>query len=273
MPKYDKDSIRNTFFIAIAVSLVCSVIVSVAAVTLKPMQIQNKLMDQKENIVRAAGLLKDGQKRDDQDRGVHELFELFTVRAVDLEKGQFTDDIDPANYDQLKAAKMGGISRHLSKAEDDATIGRLEKYGLVYLIEKDGKIETVVIPVRGYGLWGTLYGYLALKGDFRTVEGLGFYENKETPGLGGEVTNPKWKAQWPGLQIYDENGQPAVKLVKTRSAADSVAATHEVDALSGASMTSRGVKNLINFWTGDMGYGRFLRNMAEQSADKQNGRV
>ncbi|HEY5646762.1 MAG TPA: FMN-binding protein, partial [Pseudomonadales bacterium] len=91
--------------------------------------------------------------------------------------------------------------------------------------------------------------------------GLGFYFHKETPGLGGEVDNPDWKSLWEGVHAFDEGGEPAVRLVKTRSPEGSAAASHEVDALSGATLTTRGVQNLVRFWTGDMGFGPFLDNL------------
>ena len=144
----------------------------------------------------------------------------------------------------------------------DATLGRREHVALVYVLTTEkGALDKVVLPVRGYGLWGTLFGYLAIEGDLQTVAGLAFYTHKETPGLGGEVDNPNWKALWPGVLLFDESGSPAVRLVKTRSPGSSTAAAHEVDALSGATMTSRGVENLVRFWTSELGYGPFLSKL------------
>jgi Na+-transporting NADH:ubiquinone oxidoreductase subunit C len=106
-----------------------------------------------------------------------------------------------------------------------------------------------------------LFGYLAVEGDLSTVAGLGFYSHKETPGLGGEVDNPAWRAQWPGVSLFNDQGQPAVRLVKTRSAPGSAAARYEVDALAGATLTSRGVTNLVKFWTSDLGFGVFFEEL------------
>jgi len=160
----------------------------------------------------------------------------------------------------LRPLKRG--FRALNPDEDTATIGRRENHSLVYL-KRDaaGQVEKVVMPVRGYGLWGTLFGYLALEGDVATIAGLGFYSHKETPGLGGEVDNPKWKAAWPGVQMFDAEGAPALSLVKSRSPQGSAAASHEVDALSGATFTTRGVENMIRYWMGDGGFGRYLTKL------------
>jgi len=262
----DKDSLSYVMLVAVVVCLVCSVVVSTAAVVMKPQQIVNRELDQKQNILRAAGVLPEGSDVDAQGRSIEELFSEFTVRAVDLDTGQFTDAVDVASYDPIKAAKEADLSRDLSNEEDIATIGRRENISLVYIRRTaDGGLDKVVLPVRGYGLWGTLFGYLALEGDLNTVAGLGFYSQKETPGLGGEVDNPKWKSLWPGVKVFDKSGEPAIDLVKTHAPDGSDAATHEVDALAGATLTTRGVENLVRFWTGQLGFKPFLNNLKTTS--------
>lgn len=265
MSEFNKDSLGNILFVAIGVCLVCSVIVSTAAVALKPMQVRNAELDQKENILRAAGLLPPGATADAQGRSVDQLFSEFETRAVNLDTGEFVD-MDTDGYDPLKAAKDPSESIKLTSDQDIATIGRRENVSIVYIKRKpDGSIDKLVMPVRGYGLWGTLYGYLALDGDLDTISGLGFYSQKETPGLGGEVDNPQWKAKWPGVKLYGDDGEPAVRLVKVRAPEGSAMASHEVDALSGATLTSRGVQHLVRFWTGDLGFGPFIKNLKSTS--------
>ncbi|MGA0838981.1 MAG: Na(+)-translocating NADH-quinone reductase subunit C [Pseudomonadales bacterium] len=262
MSEYNKDSLRNILVVAVTLCLVCSVVVSAAAVALKPVQKQQQALDQKQNILRAAGMLPSGAAADAAGRSVEDLFAEFEVRVVDLDSGRYADDVDPATVDPIKLAKDPKQSRALSDEEDVATIKRRENWSVVYIRRGDaGDIEKVVIPVRGYGLWGTLYGYLAIEGDLETVAGLGFYSQKETPGLGGEVDNPKWKSQWPGVKLFDRAGLPSVQLVKSRSPEGSEAASHEVDALSGATLTTQGVENLVLFWTGDLGFGPFLKQL------------
>lgn len=257
----DKEGLKNVLFVAIAVCLVCSIVVSSAAVLLEPLRLYNQELDQKQNILRAAGMLPADAKVDSEGRGVDELFAEFEVRAVNLDTGEFVDTVDVGSYDPIKAAKKSAESRELAGDEDLAVIGRRENISLVYLKYSDGRLDKIVIPVRGYGLWGTLLGYLAFEGDVSTIAGLGFYFHKETPGLGGEVDNPKWKALWPAVQAFDGDGKPAVRLVKIRAAAGSDAARHEVDALSGATLTTRGVQNLVQFWTGDLGFGPLLTRL------------
>jgi Na+-transporting NADH:ubiquinone oxidoreductase subunit C len=253
-------------FVAVAICLVCSIVVSAAAVMLKPRQQENQQYDRKQNILRAAGMLSEGSSVDAEGRDVEELFADFEVRAVDLTTGEFTDEVDPESYDPIAAAKKPESSTELSQVQDIATIGRREDISQVYLRRNDqGDIDRVVLPVRGYGLWGTLFGYIALEGDLQTIAGLGFYAHKETPGLGGEVTNPVWKAQWPGVRLYNDEGNVAVRLVKSRSPQGSPQGRYEVDALSGATLTTRGVENLVRFWMGEQGFGPFIENL-QQSA-------
>ena len=260
----NKDGLGNTFSVAVLLCLVCSVVVSGLAVVLKPMQMLNKELDQKKNILRAAGLLAARSDVGPGGRTVEEMFADFTVRAVDLDTGDYTDTVNVDVYDPIRAASDSSVSMVLSSEEDIATLGRRENISLVFIKTIEGGIDKVVIPVRGFGLWGTLYGYLALENDLSTIAGLGFYQHKETPGLGGEVDNPKWKQGWQGVQLYDDVGQPAVDLVKLRSPANSNAARYEVDALSGATFTTRGVKNLVNFWAGDLGFRPYLDKLKAQ---------
>lgn len=261
MSSFDKDSLSNTFIVALGVCLVCSIIVSGIAVALKPQQQANKELDQKQNILRAAGMLPQGASVDDQGRGVDELFSQFTAKVVDLDTGDYVEGVDPSSFDPIKAAKDPQRSMALDASEDIATLRRRENKSLVYIKEVDGQLDKVVLPVRGYGLWGTLFGYLALEGDLKTISGLGFYSHKETPGLGGEVDNPNWKEQWNGVTLYDNDGNPDVNLVKRRSPDSAPVADREVDALSGATFTTKGVENLVNFWTGELGFGPFIDNL------------
>lgn len=264
--KINKESLGYIVFMAVAVCLVCSIIVSTAAVALKPQQQINKTLDIQQNILRAAGLLPEDSNLSADGKSVDELFSQFQVIAVELDTGKVLADYPVDGYDPIKAAREPALSRDLNGDEDIAVLGRRENVSLVYLIENAaGQTETVVIPVRGYGLWGTLYGYLALSGDASSAVGLGFYDQKETPGLGGEVVNPKWKAQWPGVKIYNDTGTPAVALVKSRSPSGSPRAEYEVDALSGATLTTRGVENLVNFWTGELGFGPYLNKLRASS--------
>jgi Na+-transporting NADH:ubiquinone oxidoreductase subunit C len=143
---------------------------------------------------------------------------------------------------------------------DFASVGRRAKYAPVFRVKREGGngIEAVILPVHGYGLWSTLYGFLALDLDLNTIRGLTFYEHGETPGLGGEVDNPRWKHLWVGKKAFDENGDLRIAVIKGQVNPSAPAAKYEVDGISGATLTSRGVSNLIRFWLGDEGFGPYL---------------
>lgn len=247
------DSIGKTLQVAIALCIVCALVVSGAAVSLKDKQVENQLLDRKTNILAAAGLLQAGVS-------IEEQFKAVEARVIDLSTGEYTDAVPVASYDQVKGAKDPSISRKLSAAEDSAKLIRLEQYATVYLVKNEQGLDKVILPIRGYGLWGTLYGFIALEKDANTVAGLGFYEHGETPGLGGEVDNPNWKALWPGKQVYND-GNVDIALIKGSVDPAAANAVHQVDGLSGATLTSRGVSNLVQFWMGELGYKPFLNKL------------
>jgi Na+-transporting NADH:ubiquinone oxidoreductase subunit C len=252
------DSIKKTLTVALMLCIVCSVIVSGAAVIFKAQQQENKALDRKTNILAAAGLLVPGKT-------VDELYAQITPRVVNLNTGEYTDEFNPETYDQLKASKDPALSKALSNSEDVAGIKRREQFATVYLVEKDGELSRIILPVRGYGLWSTLHGFLALEADANTVIGLGFYQNAETPGLGGEVDNPKWKALWPGKEIYQEGTmEPQIELIKGSVDAGTPDAEHKIDGLSGATLTSRGVTNLVQYWIGEEGFGPYLSKFRKE---------
>jgi Na+-transporting NADH:ubiquinone oxidoreductase subunit C len=252
------DSIGKIIKVAFSLCIVCSVVVSAAAVVLKPAQEANKTLDRKRNILQAAGMLEAG-------RSVEEQFAAVEERFVDLGTGRFTDAVT-SGYDQRAAAKDPARSRNVPGDIDIAKVGRQADIAQVYLVRGDGgDVEKIILPVHGYGLWSTLYGFLALESDANTVAGLGFYDHGETPGLGGEVDNPRWKAMWPGKQVY-RDGDVELRLLKGAVNPESSDADWQVDGLSGATLTSRGVTNLITFWMGDEGFAPFLNNLRNGEA-------
>lgn len=258
-----KESTVRTLAVAIVVCLVCSVFVAGAAVALKSTQVENKELDKQRSILAIAGL-GDADLSGKQVKALYK--ERIVAKVVDLDSGTFSDAQDVNTFDPLKAAKDPKLSDALPGEQDIASIKRRERLTTVYLVEKDGQLDTLILPVRGYGLWSTLYGFMALKGDLNTVVGMGFYQHAETPGLGGEVDNPKWKALWPGKTLFDEDGKLAVDIVKGNVDSQSPKATHQVDGLAGATLTSNGVENLLRFWLGQKGFGPFIANLRNGGA-------
>lgn len=252
-----RETMQQTLLVAFLLCLVCSILVAGVAVGLKDKQNLNRELDTKRSIVNIAGLEQPGMT----DADIQTLFETrISAKLVDIQAGQFSQEHDAESFNGIKAAKDTSLSRALSTAEDIAKIRRLENYSTVYLVNDDhGNFETLILPVRGYGLWGTMYGFIAIAKDLNTVVGFGFYEHSETPGLGGEVDNPKWKATWPGKKVFADNTSDLVSLHVVKGYAGSD--VNAVDGLAGATLTSNGVTNTIKFWLGKDAFGPFIDNL------------
>ena len=196
-------------------------------------------------------------------------FDKFEVKVADLAEGRVLSElealdlgIDPSAYDQRKASKDPSLSKALNDEEDVAAISRRARYSLIYVLreEETRAISKIILPMHGYGLWSTLYGFLSLQGDMNTVSGITFYEHGETAGLGGEVDNPIWKKSWEGKKIYS-NGNVALRVIKGKASPDSSDYDYEIDGLSGATLTSRGVENMVAYWLGKDGFGPILSKL------------
>jgi Na+-transporting NADH:ubiquinone oxidoreductase subunit C len=249
-----RDSTGYTVGFAAAVCIICGIGVAGAAVALKPRQDENKVLDQQKQVLLVAGLLKPDQPATPAE--IKALFEKnIRPELIDLKTGTPAKGVEIKGFDQKRAQKDPATST--AAPENPAKVFRLPNNALVYHVLKDGKTDMLILPIEGYGLWSVLYGYLALDDDANTVKGITFYQHAETPGLGGEVDNPKWKALWPGRKIYDDKGKVALSVIKGR-AGPAEADPHHVDGLSGATITSNGVTNLVRFWFGKDGFGPFL---------------
>ncbi|MCA1770351.1 MAG: Na(+)-translocating NADH-quinone reductase subunit C [Halomonas sp.] len=242
------NSTKKILGVAFALCIVCSVIVSTAAVALRPLQMLNQELDRKTNILNVANLYESGMD-------VEAAFGKVTPRVVNLETGEYSAQHDPETWDGFEARRDPAASRTLSGERDPAGLTRVENYVTVYLVGDPDDPEQIILPIRGQGLWGLMRGFLSVEGDGNTIVGITYYEHAETPGLGAEVNNPRWQAQWEGKQVFDEAGDltPAIRVAK-----GSASNEHEVDGLSGATLTSNGVTNMLQFWLSPEGFGEYL---------------
>ena len=239
-----RDSTRKVLTVAFLVCLVCSILVSVAAIGLKDRQTQNQEVEKRRNILQIARLY-------DPAKSVDEQFKKVSSRIVDLASGQFV------------AASDAGSRYVIPPAEDLAGIKVRPRSMEVYLVEEDGTLQQVILPVYGKGLWSTMYGFIALAPDLTTISGFGFYQHGETPGLGGEIENRDWLAKWPGKIVYNEQGEVKLKVIKGEVDAASIEAPYQIDGISGATLTARGVSHLIAYWLGENGYKPFLAGLGK----------
>lgn len=245
-----------TIGFAALVCVVCGVGIASAAVALADRQAENKKLDQQKQVLAVAGLMKEGEQLK-PDEVKKRFADNIQPEVVELKTGKVAQGVDPAAFDQQKAKKDPAQSHEAPP--NDAKVLRLPDNALVYKVMKGGQVDSLILPIEGYGLWSTLYGFLALDRDGNTIEGITFYQHGETPGLGGEVDNPKWKSLWPGRKAYGPQGEPQIAVVKGQ-AGPPASDPHRVDGLSGATITSKGVSSLVKFWLGEHGFGPYIKN-------------
>ncbi|MBL8889904.1 MAG: Na(+)-translocating NADH-quinone reductase subunit C [Planctomycetaceae bacterium] len=261
-----RDSISYIFTVAGAVCAVCALLVSAAAIGLKPQQEKWVQIDTQRNILFAAAA-DDEERTKFKKMSGQEVSDFFAANfrniVVDLATGEeVTDQYQGrlAQYRQIEAAELRKKDQYtdIPLELDYGQIKRRENHSHVYL--RTDSTKRYVFPVRGKGLWSTLKGFVALQPDLKTAAYLTFYSHAETPGLGGEVDNAGWKARWNGKVVLDDQGKVVLTVVKGDSATES-----QVDGLSGATITSKGVENMMRYWMGEQGFGPYLRRIRQET--------
>jgi len=256
MPR-DKERPSQVLLVATLVCVVCALLVSTAVVVLRPIQERNALLQRQRDILQVAGLFRPGPSVESQ-------FGQIEPHLVDLATGEYVEGGDAVGFDIARRSRDPGASTPVPADSDIAKIRRLPRAMPVFLVRGDAGLETVILPVHGYGLWSTMYAYVALDGRGERVKGVTFYSHAETPGLGAEIENPRWRATWVGKRLVDDAGEVRFDIAKGAAAPD--AADYHVDAISGATLTSNGVENMIHFWLGEQGYGPFLARLRRGGA-------
>ncbi|MEM9353495.1 MAG: Na(+)-translocating NADH-quinone reductase subunit C [Planctomycetota bacterium] len=268
-----RDGWGYTFVVAAVLCVVCSVLVSGFAVALRPWQEANKKLDQQKNVLIAAGMDVDAMDSDE----IQGVFDDGTVvrLLIDLETGEPLGEdveVDAETYSQRDAANSSDLSTPIEPADALGGIKQREKYAFVYKVKNEaGVVDQVVLPVYGKGLWSTLYGFLAIDSDGETVRGITFYEHKETPGLGGEVDNPNWKALWPGKKLTGDDGEVLLQVIKGGVTENTSDPEYKIDGLTGATITCNGVSEMVKYWGGENGYQPFLARFRESTGGGSDG--
>lgn len=255
------DSSKKTIFVAASIALFCSILVSSAAVLLKPLQDKNRELERKKNVLISGGLLKEGQNIEDE-------FKKVTPILVDLKTGNYTEKFNAIEF-QKNLKKFMSIKENtivLSPNNDNGGLRVIPSKSVAYIVKKEGAIKEIILPVYGKGLWSTVYGFIAVESDGVTVKGITFYEHGETPGLGGEIENPLWTSIWKGKKIYDEKSSLRIEVIKGMVNKGKVESKYQIDGLSGATLTGRGVSSFVRFWLNDNGFGLLLKKLAKGGA-------
>lgn len=264
------DSTKKTIVVALGVCLVCSVLVSTAAVGLSSIQENNKKLDKIRNILSAGDIEHTSENAEElyTDKVKPVVIELETGKVLD--KNEIDPEIAPENFDIKKLAGDPEFGITIDPKDDIADIKRRPKYMVIYeVVNKDNVVDKYIFPIYGKGLWSTMYGFIALGENLKEVKGFTFYEHGETPGLGGEVDNSSWKESWKGKQALDENGNVIIDVIKGKVDPSSDKADHQIDGLSGATITTRGVDKLVKYWLGEGGYASFIEKMKGDGHDEK----
>ena len=237
------ESIVKTIGVAFAVCLICSLVVSASAVSLRDLQKENKLNDKRIKILQVADIY-------DPSISIAEQFSELESKFIDFNTGLLMDEYNNFSiddYDQIIVTKDPNLSSKVPTSEDIAIIKNRENVGKIYILRDEiGAIDKLVLPIRGYGLWGTLYGYISIEDDFNTVSGIEFYDHKETPGLGAEVDKNWFKNNFIGKKLVDIEGSlVSIEVVKGYVSDTDPNAMHKVDGISGATITGKGVTTFL----------------------------
>ncbi len=247
------DSTAKIIIVAVAICLICSIMVASAAVLLRPIQKQNEMLARQKEILKVAGLYQ-------VDKDIASTYKLIETHYVDLRSGEFV------------AINKKNKQNPLTIPDDKNITGISEimQYQPVYLVRIDEKLQTIVLPLLGKGLWSTIHGFVALSADANTVKAITFYDHAETPGLGGEISNPVWLAKWKGKHIYNKQGDAFIRVIKGKVSSSSNNALHEIDGLSGATLTANGITNIMHFWLGETGFSPLLARLRKNNTQENH---
>jgi Na+-transporting NADH:ubiquinone oxidoreductase subunit C len=213
-------------------------ILSIVAMQLQPMQKKNVERNKKQNILLSLNI------ESTKDNAIEKYDQYITESYVVNHNGEIKEGVE---------AFPVRLEKELEK--------QLEERNLpVYVGSKEGE-KVYVLPVRGKGLWGPIWGYVAIEDDFNTIYGTNFAHQSETPGLGAEIANRPFQKQFIGKKIFDESGKfVSVDVIKGDAPP---AAEHAVDGISGGTITSNGVDKMLKDVIGD--YVPYLKKMRKNN--------
>lgn len=239
------ESRTKTVIIAFLVSAVCAALVSGATVMLRPIQTANRAAEEQARIEALV-------------RGIPGMSDLLTEAGgtlttvvVDLETGRAAGDVDVASLDAALSDPENWTD--LTPAQDIAGLGQRPDLAQVFLLREGDAVSLVLLPLSGQGYGGRIDAIMALRGDTNTIAGLAVTRHSETPGLGGRIEEASWQASFPGTELRDADGE-----LRFRVARGPASGVHEVDGITGATRTGRGVTQMVRFWLGPDGYGPLL---------------
>ncbi len=255
----NNDSPKKALLVIFLVALTCSILVSVAAISLRPIQLRNQVVERSRNIVALSGLVEPGEKLSADE--VLAAVEQLDARVIDIDSGMFEESLDANHFDPRAAVNDVDLGTEIPADINLAKLGRRSRYEIVHLVWEGEELQRVILPIVGQGMWSTLYGYIALEADLNTIAAVSFYEQAETAGLGDQITRPGWQAKWAGRELFGSDGSVRFRVAAGPVDAGSSAARNQVDGLTGATVTGNSVTRLVGYWFGPHGYATFLDNL------------
>jgi Na+-transporting NADH:ubiquinone oxidoreductase subunit C len=209
------------FSFAVIMVVIVATVLSTVSINLRPLQEKNVEIRKKRSILAAMNIQSSIKNAD------HKFNQYITNSFVVNEEGK---QISKKHAFDIKLKEE--LIKNKTQRRLPVFIGQPHKASKVY-----------IFPLHGKGLWGAIYGYVALNSDLTTIYGITFGHDEETPGLGSQISKKPFQAQFKGKRVFDKQGTfHPVKVVKNNLASSS---KHKVDAISGATITSKGVEEMI----------------------------
>lgn len=255
----NNDSPQKAILVVLCTAFVCSLLVTIAAVQLKPIQRAYQDLERNRFIVGISGLVAPGQEVSDGE--VVDLIQKLEARLVDIDTGKFDESFNPLTFDQRQAAGDPELSGPIPADLDSASLSRRTRYAVVFIVGEAATPQRIILPFHGQGMWSTIYGYLALDGDLNTIADITFTEQGETAGIGDQILRPDWQARWRGRKLYDEGGVLSLRVADGAVDDNAPGAAYRVDAIAGATVTTNAVTAMVQYWFGPHGFEPFLQNL------------
>jgi Na+-transporting NADH:ubiquinone oxidoreductase subunit C len=216
-----------TFMFSSVMVIVVAALLSVASLTLKPFQDKNIEIEKKFNILKTVGKSAGAEKAVDKN--------LF----IDQEYKKYITESYVVNSKGEKVPGMVAFNIDLQEEQDKP----VEKQNLpIFVFTGDEGTHKYIFPVRGKGLWGPLWGYVALNDDYNTIYGVTFDHKSETPGLGAEISTTEFQEKFKGKKLFENDKFVSIKVVKGGASPEDM---HGVDAVSGGTITSIGLQKML----------------------------
>jgi Na+-transporting NADH:ubiquinone oxidoreductase subunit C len=219
------------FLFASALVILVAAVLSFVSESLKPFQQLNVEIEKKQDILRSVGQAQEYATVDDKNTYILDLYAKYIKTSIVVNsKGEIVEGRD---------------AFEITKDLKNELLKPVEERGLpVFIYEDETKTHRFVIPLRGKGLWGPIWGYVSLNDDFTTIFGTVFDHVSETPGLGAEIREIWFQKEFHDKRIFDESGKfVSVEVVKGGVDESNL---YAVDAVSGGTITSKGLQYMLH---------------------------